>query len=118
MLISRAEILMRSGIDCAEAIERFGGNESLYERLAKKFIDDPHFAALDKALEAGDSDLAFREAHALKGVAGNLSFTALYEAACRLSDALRNGDTTKARELMDPLRKAHTAVMDALATLE
>lgn len=85
MMAEYAEALKRNGIDYDGAMERFGGNAELYERLALKFLDDTHFAALEQALAGGDVDTAVREAHTLKGVAGNLSFAALYEAASKVT---------------------------------
>ena len=112
MMAEYAEALKRNGIDYDGAMERFGGNAELYERLALKFLDDTHFAALEQALAGGDVDTAVREAHTLKGVAGNLSFAALYEAASKVNAALREGDA-----LMDPVRSAHAAVVSALGSL-
>ena len=56
MMAEYAEALKRNGIDYDGAIERFGGNAALYERLALKFLDDAHFAALEQALADGDVD--------------------------------------------------------------
>lgn len=117
MMAEYAEALKRNGIDYDEAMERFGGNAALYERLALKFLDDAHFAALEQALADGDVDTAVREAHTLKGVAGNLSFAALYEAASKVNAALREGDLAGATALMDPVRSAHAAVVSALSSL-
>ena len=100
-----------------DLLEGFGGNAELYERLALKFLDDTHFAALEQALAGGDVDTAVREAHTLKGVAGNLSFAALYEAASKVNAALREGDLAGATALMDPVRSAHAAVVSALSSL-
>ena len=102
MMAEYAEALKRNGIDYDGAMERFGGNAALYERLALKFLDDAHFAALEQALADGDVDAAVREAHTLKGVAGNL-----YEAASKVNAALREGDLAEATALMDPARNAH-----------
>ena len=104
MMAEHAETLKRNGIDYDGAMERFGGNAALYERLALKFLDDAHFDALERALADGDADAAVREAHTLKGVAGNLSFTSLYEAAGRVNAALREGDLPGAVSLMEPVR--------------
>ena len=96
------------GIDYVEAIERFGGNEGLFARLAVKYLDDPHFDALEAAMAAGDAAAAEREARSLKGVAGNLSFTRLYDVAARVTDALRSGDLEAAQGLMPELRESPT----------
>lgn len=87
--------LAKYGIDYAEAMERFGGNEVLFVRLASKYADDPHFDALEAAMTSGDTAAAEREAHSLKGVAGNLSFVSLYDLAARITDALRADDFEK-----------------------
>ncbi|MEG2934291.1 MAG: Hpt domain-containing protein [Gordonibacter sp.] len=105
-----ASILTESGIDYAEAMDRFGGNAALYRRLAVKFLDDQHIEALEKALEASDIEQAFREAHSLKGIAGNLSF----RASCLISEELREGDLAAAQEIMEPLKEARDLVTRVL----
>lgn len=117
MMAPYAETLKRNGIDYDDAMERFGGNEALFERLALKFLDDTHFTTLEQALADGDVERALREAHTLKGVAGNLSFTTLYEAASSVNAALREGDLAAAAALMDPVRTAYANVITALRSL-
>lgn len=89
MTNDQTAMLARYGIDYAEAMERFCGNESLFARIAVKYLDDPHVDALEAAMASGDAAAAEREAHSLKGVAGNLSFVRLYDLAARVTDALR-----------------------------
>lgn len=113
-----AEALKRNGIDYDEAMDRFGGNEALFERLASKFLDDTHFAALEQALADGDDATALREAHTLKGVAGNLSFADLYAAISDVNAALREGDSASAKARMEPVRIAYEAVKTALSSLD
>ena len=83
-------------IDYADAMDRFGDNEALYKRLAGKFTTDTHFAELEEALACNDIDAAYRAAHSLKGVAGNLSFSQLYQLASIVSKALEGGDRSMA----------------------
>ena len=109
MTNDQTAMLARYGIDYAEAMERFCGNESL---------DDPHVDALEAAMASGDAAAAEREAHSLKGVAGNLSFVRLYDLAARVTDALRANDIDSARTLMPDLRESHVAVLEALKNLE
>lgn len=84
-----AEALKRNGIDYDEAMDRFGGNEALFERLASKFLDDTHFAALEQALADGDD-----------------------------ATALREGDSADAKARMEPVRIAYEAVKTALSSLD
>lgn len=118
MTAESIEVLTNNGVDYDEAMERFGGNAALYERLALKFLNDPHFDALEDALAAGQLDEAYRAAHSLKGVAGNLSFRDLYQAACRASDALHAGDTQAAQAALPDLRASYAAVKEALQQLQ
>lgn len=112
-----SELMRASGIDYVEAMDRFEDNEALYRKLAAKFVNDPHYAALTKALAEDDCQAAQRSAHSLKGVAGNLSFRDLYRAACEINDALNTGDIERAQFLMPQVREAYERVMSALNTL-
>lgn len=107
--------MLRETIDRGDALERFGGNEALYKKLAAKYADDHHLEHLVCALEANDAQAAYQEAHALKGVAGNLSFGNLYALAASTTEALREGDTARARAILADLQKAHAEVLAALA---
>lgn len=118
MTNDRVVYLVQYGIDYAEAMERFGGNEGLFVRLATKYLDDPHFNALEVAISTDDAAAAEREAHSLKGVAGNLSFTCLYDLSTRITDALRAEDLEEARTLMPELRESHEKVVEALRKLQ
>lgn len=117
MTAERTCALEEAGINYADALERFGGNEALYARLAVKYANDPHFAALEEALTADDTERAFSEAHALKGVAGNLSFAALYNTATKACEDLRAGDLEAGRAHLPALRAEHEAVLGALGSL-
>lgn len=117
MMAEHANLLERHGIDYADALERFCGNEALYKRLACKYLDDVHFDGLAVALDESDGKRAYQQAHALKGVAGNLSFSALYRAASEISEALRANDIDHARTLFPAVRTAHESVANVLRQL-
>lgn len=105
------------GIDYADAMDRFGGNAALYERLAAKYLDDTRFVGLVAAMAAHDYDEAYRQAHSLKGLAGNLSFTRLYQAASFVCEALRNGEPARAEGHLPEVREAHEQAMAAMEQL-
>ncbi|MBF0094584.1 MAG: response regulator [Alphaproteobacteria bacterium] len=88
-----AELPDMPGIDTADGLSRMGGNAGAYRRLLDKFVDNQARAALDvrQALEAGDTALAVRIAHTLKGVAGNVGATNLHRLAGDLETALIGG---------------------------
>jgi len=74
-----------------EALSRFGGNEAIFKILLKKFTENPYFNQIEVALDKDTLDFAQAEqaAHTLKGVAGNLSLSALYDAATALNKDLK-----------------------------
>lgn len=88
------EALRRRGADMDGAMDRFAGDEELYETCLKLFLSSPSFSALDGALRSGDCPAAFEAVHSLKGVAGNLGLTTLCRAACALTEPLRRGDAS------------------------
>ena len=115
--MERIEQLTQHGINYVEAMDRFGGNEALFVRLATKFLNDTHFSSLETALAEGDTEEAHRQAHSLKGVAGNLSFDELYREISFMSDTLRQGDANEAREHLPAARAAYDNVMAGLREL-
>ena len=111
---SAAEKLKALGIDLADAMDRFDNNVGLYERLALKYLNDGHYTALLAALEVEDFDTAYSEAHGLKGVAGNLSFSDLYQVASFMSKQLFDGEYHSAQAHIPDLDKANANVLQAL----
>jgi len=67
------------GCDTQTALERFLGKEELYIKFIKKFLDDKSFEELKNNIEKSDYENALKSVHTLKGVSGNLGFTALYD---------------------------------------
>ena len=112
MTTALADKLAPFGIDYVDAMDRFGDNAELYERLALKYLSDEHLVALQAAMEAKDYSEGYSQAHALKGVAGNLSFKDLFECAALVSDALYAGEYEAATTHMPEVEKAHKLVIE------
>ncbi|WP_172136558.1 Hpt domain-containing protein [Adlercreutzia sp. ZJ473] len=117
MTADLASKLAPFGIDYADAIDRYDGNAALYERLAVKYLSDTRFTSLVAALEVDDFDEAYRQAHTLKGVAGNLSLSDLYHTAAFISDALKNGEPELAKSRLPQLEQAHRQATKGLELL-
>ena len=88
--------------------------DSMIERFIFKFLDDQTMANLRKAVAEGDIAVSFREAHTLKGVAANLAFTQLQQAASQLTEQLRPQHGTADAALMANVEKAYGIVVDAI----
>lgn len=67
--------------------------DDIVAELVGVFLDTgpDHVAAIEVAYAAGDTARARREAHALRGAAGNLGFDALAVACGEVEDAARSG---------------------------
>ena len=86
-----------------ECYDAFGGSyeeaksrlqsDSLVERFAIKFLSDPSYDALCKAMEEQDFEAAFRAAYTLKGVSMNLSFHRLGASSKVLTETLRGWES-------------------------
>ncbi|MCL1911107.1 MAG: Hpt domain-containing protein [Leptospirales bacterium] len=80
----------KAGFDVTGAIRRFAGNEALYEKHIFKFIDDKIYENLAKAVSEGNRQDAFREAHTLKGMSGNLGLNPIFNPLSELVGLLRD----------------------------
>ena len=85
------EGLISQGVDYNTALERFMGKDDLYERFLVKFLDDENFSKLGENIKAGNIGEAFKCAHTLKGLSGNLGFDNLLEEDVRIVEILRSG---------------------------
>lgn len=78
-------------IDKPAALRRLGGNESLFNRMLGLFLQSQEPQKLEKALAQKNYEEGAAAAHALKGMAGNLSLNALYTQSDALMQQLRKG---------------------------
>jgi HPt (histidine-containing phosphotransfer) domain-containing protein len=83
------EKLRELGANVDEGLERCMGMEDFYLEMIELGLSNDRFEALGKALEEGNLDDAFEDAHAIKGVVGNLALTPLYETVSEITENLR-----------------------------
>ena len=88
--------------------------DSVIERFLFRFLDDPTMANLRAAIAAGDMAVSFREAHTMKGVAANLAFTQLREAASQLTEQLRGQNAPADAALLAAVEQAYADVVNAI----
>ncbi len=75
-------------------------SERLVQKFVLKFLDDPSYGNLHKALEEGDAKEAFRASHTIKGICQNLGFQRLQRSSHDLTEALRDGGNDHVEELL------------------
>ncbi len=111
-LINELEAL---GIDTQDALKRFSGNSSLYQRMVGKFPASAADLEVASFIENGDLATAVSNAHTLKGVTGNLSITPLYTAYTEIVNLLRANEPEKALKILKdtiPVQEAIIACIE------
>jgi signal transduction histidine kinase/DNA-binding response OmpR family regulator/HPt (histidine-containing phosphotransfer) domain-containing protein len=107
-------------VDRALALQGLGGDEGLFTEVIHMFLEDcpSRLADLKKAVDRGDGDEIRASAHALKGAAGSLSATGLFEAANTLERLGAEHRIEAARAAWRQLSVEAIAAMDALRQFE
>ncbi|EZP38427.1 response regulator [Janthinobacterium lividum] len=88
-----AELPVIAGLKMAEAMRRVGGNAALMRKLLDRFVET-QFDVMQRivaAIENNQLETAIREAHTLKGLAGNIGAGGLADSAARVEHLLSLG---------------------------
>jgi two-component system, sensor histidine kinase and response regulator len=106
-----------SGLDTKDGLARVAGNRKLYLKLLRQFAEQqgPAVGQVSAALAAGDTTLAERLAHTLKGVAGNIGAKTVQAVAGTLEKLIRS--RAVAAEVESALHNAAAALDPLLAQL-
>ena len=95
------------------------GSEAMVKRFAIKFLDDPSFTNLEKAIQEQNAEEAFRAAHTLKGICLNLGLDGLYKVSAELTEKLRGRELTdyeaEYREVQDAYKRTTDAIRQMAA---
>lgn len=87
------EELISAGADYDGGLALCMNSEDFYFKMIRKGLANEKFDSLNKNLNDKNLDAAFEDAHALKGIAGNLHLTSLYKAIEAIVEPLRARDT-------------------------
>ena len=91
------------GADTAKGISRCMNNGGLYIRLVKMLAVEANFSKLSDSIDKGDLSAAFDAAHAIKGSAGNLAVTPIFEPICEITELLRARTETDYSALLNTI---------------
>lgn len=83
------ETLQSYGVNTKEGLSRCMNNEKFYFRMLGMGLKNDSFDKLETLLAAGNLDEAFEQAHAIKGVVGNLAITPIYNQIADITESLR-----------------------------
>ncbi len=106
--------LEAAGINVEGALERFMGNEAMFERYLKKFPAEKSYVELKEALAADDREAARIAAHTLKSVCGTLGCDDMYALVLRQEQYLRGENWDAARGLMPDIVNSYEKACSVL----
>lgn len=101
-----------------ETRRRFSNNEMLLRKFLQKFPSDQTFHKLEEAVKQEDYAAIETAAHTLKGVAGNLGFTALYDQSAALVLAVRQKELEQIEPLFRQIETEYQRVLTAMKQIE
>lgn len=108
------EELSGLGVDVDGGIKRLNGNQSLYERMMYKFLDMMKKSVVSPDFDSNSYMDVIEVAHALKGAAGNLSVTPIYEAYGQVVDLLRNEKPEEARKVLQDIQPKQAEILECI----
>ncbi len=108
------EELRNLGVNTEEAIERMNGNVPLYERMLVKFADMINKSPVQPDFDCNEYNDIIEAAHAIKGAAGNLSVTPVYEAYTEIVSLLRAGRPEQAKDTLDKIIPVQNKIVECI----
>jgi HPt (histidine-containing phosphotransfer) domain-containing protein len=112
------EFSEKTNMDLKGTLARFANMEALVKRFLNKFPDDRSFGELQAAMQEKNYENILRAAHTLKGVAGNLGLTGLFEINQKIVEAVRNQEYDHLDEYFAQDKKEYDTVIECLSSLE
>jgi PAS domain S-box-containing protein len=82
------------GLDTVAALDRLDGDRNLYLWVMRTFLENQQNVAqlIEEELNAGDMELAARQAHTIKGIAGTIGAVKLEKLALAFEAAIDSGE--------------------------
>ncbi|WP_050762025.1 Hpt domain-containing protein [Desulfomicrobium baculatum] len=112
--------IQKQDLDVEEALQRFNGNQAIFSKLLKRFIEinSNIEEKTTQLVNSGNSEEIFIFFHSLKGGAGNLSAKNLYKKSTVLEDFARNGDFESIKKELPSFYDVYDQLKIAVADLE
>ena len=105
------ESLKAAGCDVELGIKRCGDDTDFYLELVESALEEDRYKKLESQITGSDWKGAFESAHALKGVASNLSLSPLTHISVALTELLRPKAPCECQELLNKLLNARKSLL-------
>ncbi|MCL2566398.1 MAG: Hpt domain-containing protein [Defluviitaleaceae bacterium] len=103
-------------INYEEGLKRIMNNAKIYSKTLNMFAATKEFDNLKQALSEGDMEKCTHSAHAIKGMAANLSIAKVYEISSTLQDEFEKG--TLNNDKVSELFQAADKTIEYIALLQ
>lgn len=109
------EEMQALGADVKEGMGRVMDDQSLYEMMLGMFVDEVEKDVISvDDFDKEDLEELTKRVHTLKGVAGNLSITPLFDGYMQALTQLRAGDAKGAKETFAAMLPTQEKVLDCI----
>ncbi|MBR0103316.1 MAG: Hpt domain-containing protein [Selenomonadaceae bacterium] len=108
------EELQAYGINTKEGLARCMNNSTFYFRMLGMGLKNVSFDKLEKLLAEGNLEEAFEQAHAIKGVVGNLAITPIYDKIADITESLRAKKDLDYVSLYKPVKELRDELVSKL----
>lgn len=117
MTEEKKQKLMEAGIDFDGLSARIPLKEDFIFKLLGKFPKEQCYEGLLQAMDEQNYEEAFKHAHNLKGVTGNLEMTRLSKVTSDLTEKLRSKEYDDLNDDFEELKIEYKKVLDAINEL-
>jgi CheY-like chemotaxis protein len=105
------------GLDLEGALNRMGGSKKLLLKMITRFGETQADAMvrIHAAIENNDADTSAREAHTVKGLAGNIGASQMAELAAVVEEMLKQGQNQGLVPALDAMAAEHGSLIQRIA---
>jgi HPt (histidine-containing phosphotransfer) domain-containing protein len=106
--------LQEAGVNLDKALNRFMGNEAMYDKFLFSFTQEKSFGKLEESLNNKDIKESFMLAHTMKGIVSNLEIQSLLDLISPMTEQLRNGNMEGITEQWELLKSKYNEVCNLI----
>ncbi|MFA6138066.1 MAG: response regulator [Sulfurimonas sp.] len=111
------DMLQIEGMDIKSALGRVAGNEKLLRKLLVRFLETQSdvIVRINRAIQNNDIQTAMREAHTIKGLAGNIGADLLFKHAQELERVLKDGESDTINSCLELTKNELSKIMQRIS---
>lgn len=113
-----SEFYSEIGVDSQAVVRRLGLTEKHLKKYLRKFLVNPEFEKLSRAVAEKDYYNVELAAHTIKGVASNLGLNILFDDFQKIVNCVRTEKTEEVPELFEAASADYERIIELLAQVD